>query len=216
MEIRFTCTRICFFHIIKLIEKKGGDYLEIIKINDTAIKITLLPSEAKEYEISDITMGDESDIKGSFARLLKVAKEKVGFNFSSKKILAEIFPSKDGGYEIFISHTKRENQMYREKGEAPYQRPKYQLIYSVDNIDTLLLILSRLKCISRDIYSSAYYDEEGEKYYLILEDVSKKDLFLGFLGEFASSVRPSYIKYVEEYYKCISKSNAVTDLSSLL
>ena len=199
-----------------LIKKKGGGYLEIIKINDMAIKITLLPSEAKEYEIPNISFGDESEIKGAFARLLKLVKEKVGFNFSSKKILAEIFPSRDGGYEIFISHTKRENQMYREKGESALQRPKYQLIYSVDEIDNLLLILNRLSELSYEIKCSVYYDGEGEKYYLILEDVSKKDLFIGFIGEFARSIRPSYIKHVEEYYRCISKNAAIKDLSCLL
>ena len=106
--------------------------------------------------------------------------------------------------------------MYKEKTEGALTRPKVQLIYSVEGIDNLLIILGRIGKTMKEIKSSVYYDEKGEKYYLILEDVSKKERFLAFIGEYARNVKPSYISFINEYCKCISKSNATRDFESVL
>ena len=187
--------------------------MEIMKISDTSIKITLGPSEAKEYDLNESIELDNKEMKAVFSRLLLKAKKEVGFNFAGENIVAEIFCAKDGGYEIFVSYLKPEEKMYTQKSE---NKPKItKQIFLSDNIENVLVILSRLKETKYEGKSSLYYDEEKEKYYIILEDVSKKDLKYAFIGEFARFVRSNQLDYLEDSFLCICRDNAIKTLSPL-
>lgn len=188
--------------------------MEIMKITDTSIKITLCPSEAREYDLNEKCELDNVEMKKVFSRLLLKAKKEVGFNFAGENIVAEIFCAKDGGYEIFVSYLKSEEKMYKEKPEAKIKLPKQ--VYLVDNLNNLLVILSRLKSLCYDGTSSVYYDEGHKKYYIILEDVSKKDLKYAFLSEFSRFIKSNQIEYLQDNFECICNGDAINRLSPLL
>ena len=105
--------------------------------------------------------------------------------------------------------------MYKERNEQIGPRPRAKLVYSVEELDSLLVILNRLNKAEKKIKSSVYYDENIKKYYLILEDVSKKEAFLAFIGEYAKQVKISYLPYIQEHFICISKSHAIGEISGL-
>ena len=104
--------------------------------------------------------------------------------------------------------------MYREKTNSEkILRQAQSVIYSFEELDNLLLVLSRISKLELDIKSSIYLDEDSKKYYLILDGVSKKDLFLAFICEYATPVKASHLTYIYEYTKCIIKGNAISSLT---
>lgn len=188
--------------------------MEIMKITDTSIKISLCAAEAQEYNLNEESQLDTKEVKRSFAKLLNKAKKEVGFKYAGENIVAEIFSSKDGGYEIFVSYLNLEEKMYREKTNSEkILRQAQSVIYSFEELDNLLLVLSRISKLELDIKSSIYLDEDSKKYYLILDGVSKKDLFLAFICEYATPVKASHLTYIYEYTKCIIKENAISSLT---
>ena len=188
--------------------------MEIMKITDTSIKISLCASEAQEYNLNEESQLDTKEVKKSFAKLLSKAKKEVGFKYAGENIVAEIFSSKDGGYEIFVSYLNLEEKMYKEKmGEQRISRQGQIIIYCFEELENLLLVLSRLSRLELDAKSSVYFESLTKKYYLILDGVSKKDLFLGFICEYATILKSNHLTYIQEYTKCIAKGNAISSLT---
>lgn len=187
--------------------------MEIMKISDTVVKITLCKSEAEEYDLDEKTELDAEEMKKAFSKLLLKAKKEVGFNFAGENIVAEIFSSKDGGYEIFVSYYKAEEKMYKEKTEPPKKVQKQA--FAAESLDNLLTIFSRLSCAGYSGDSAVYYDISSGKYYIILDPVSKKDLKYAFLSEYARFLRTTGNIYLNDNVVCICKRNAIKKLSSL-
>jgi hypothetical protein len=49
--------------------------------------------------------------------MLVEAKKEIGFQYAGERIVAEIFDSRDGGCEIFISCLSGDKRMYKDTGE---------------------------------------------------------------------------------------------------
>ena len=82
--------------------------MEFMKITDRSIKISLEAKEAMEYKICEGVSYDEGEIKGAFSRLLEMAKKELGMHLPKGQLLCEVFSSRDGGYEIFVSYLNGE------------------------------------------------------------------------------------------------------------
>lgn len=189
--------------------------MEIIKIGSDSLKISLCTKETNEYKLDEI---DNELMKNSFLKLLLKVKESISYKPIGEKIVAEIFSGKDGGCEIFVSRVEVEGQVYKEKiTEETLKKPKQLLtVYSFDSIEKLLMAVNRLHDIRYNGTSSAYYDEEKEKYYIVLEEISPKDLRYAFMNEYAKYVRGSLYLLIKEHCKCICKRDAIKKLSNLL
>ena len=187
--------------------------MEILKISETSIKITLCKSEAEKYHLSDSAEIDTKDVKKTFSKLLLVAKNEVGFNFAGENIVAEIFSSKDGGYEIFVSCIEKREETERKSKE---QKNRQKQGYMVENIDMLLSIFARLKSISYMGFSAIYYDKTSQKYYIILDDVSKKDIKYAFLFELSRPLKLSWAELLSSRLIPVCKENAINELSLIL
>lgn len=80
--------------------------MELILISNTKLKIMLDESDMKKYNISS-----ECDCAGGSTRkairsLLECAKEKVGFNTDGEEIFVQLYASRKGGCELFVTKCK--------------------------------------------------------------------------------------------------------------
>ena len=82
--------------------------MEFMKITDRSIKISLEAKEAMEYKICEGVSYDEGEIRSSFSKLLDMAKKELGMKLPKGQLLCEVFSSRDGGYEIFVSYLNGE------------------------------------------------------------------------------------------------------------
>lgn len=186
--------------------------MEIIKIGNDAMKISLCTSEAKECGLDCEKAMEEA--KKNFISLLMKAKSVVDFKSATEKLIGEMFSAKDGGCEIFVRraevggavHNKTSNQEVTKKS-----RPTSSVV-CFDSVDNAISAAVRLWMLGQK-GGGLYYDEEGERYYIILDDVSIKDIKFAFLAEFGAEVKGNLVHYVKEHYRCLCKRNAIEKLS---
>ena len=194
--------------------------MEILRISKHAIRISLSTDEAKEYNISNEASLSDENIRFAFTKLLDKAQSEVDFSYSGRKIFTEIFPSKDGGCEIFISciGVEEKETVYKDKQQSQ-ETKKSRVTLSVfdfDSLEKLLFACYRLNEIGYKKRSSVYYLNEAKHYFMVLEDVYIKDLKYAFLQEYAKYIKGNVASIIKEHSSCIIKKDGVKILSALL
>ena len=165
--------------------------MEFMKITDSSIKISLGAKEAEEYNITEGMVDDTGEIKRTFSKLLERAKRALGIKLPAGKLLAEVFSSRDGGYEIFVSYLKSECE------GACLPPTKERSAYLVSSVDSLIYIKEMLDRCAHDY--EIYQNDTTGKYYITVKSFQKNDISLAFLYEHATSLRQSSIKYIRSY-----------------
>lgn len=192
--------------------------MEILQIGKQAVKVSLNKNEAVKYKV---TLNDETNdekVKEAFSLLLKEIKKETNFSYANKKIFTEIFPSKDGGCEIYISciSDDLENRVYKEKSfENEIKKKEKISIYEFDNLEKLLNVSYRLNEINHRDKTSVYYDEEKKRYFLVLEETNTRNIKYAFLLEYAKYIKSNLYVYLKEHCKCIVNKNAIKLFSNL-
>ena len=187
--------------------------MEIIKIGNNAVKISLCTEEAKELGIDSFQSIEK--LNNSYINLITNVKNGFGYKILDEKVIGEIFSGVDGGCEIFVSKTEAQSQVYRDRNQDENVKKQKPItsIYSFDNLEKLLAITKRLKEIDYDGASSVYYDEGKGKYYIFLDDVSIKDIKFAFISEYSRAVKSSMSLHIKEHFKCLCKKNGVETFS---
>ena len=172
--------------------------MELIPINESKLKIMLDESDMKEYNI-----GSEADCANSETRLairhiLDRAKTQIGFNTEGSEIFVQLYTSKGGGCELFVTKSTLATntpvtpsappeKKAKKRSDAPVQKslpdthvlppqaaPKGKRgdtcknVYSFDNIKELCRVCGLIATRDISSLSSAYKGDNG-LYYLILE-----------------------------------------------
>jgi len=107
--------------------------------------------------------------------------------------------------------------MYKEKAiQSGFKRnTPYINIYRFESFSELINACYRLHMITEDESSQIYYDKERDKYYLLCQSISSKEMRFAFLNEYAKQLKAQTIYYVKEHFKCICQSNAISSFSEL-
>ena len=80
--------------------------MELLLISESRLKIILSDADMEKYEITSDTMeGSDSETKRAIRCILDEAKRRIGFDVCGGNIFVQIFPSKDGGCEMFVTKT---------------------------------------------------------------------------------------------------------------
>ncbi len=136
--------------------------MEVIRISRERIKIMLTSCDMDEMNINcDMLEGLDRHGKEAFTKIMQEARERCGFISCGKKIFVQIFPSKDGGCEMFI--TKLNDAELVSIGE---RKKKYY--YRFETMNELLGFCSGAR--SYNIRCSVYRDVEKGSYYIECDD----------------------------------------------
>lgn len=79
--------------------------MELILINDSKLKIMLNEEDMKEYSIGNDADCVEPSTRRAIRSLLEKAKEQIGFNTEGDEIFVQLYTSKRGGCELFVTKT---------------------------------------------------------------------------------------------------------------
>ena len=82
-----------------------GYTMELILISKSKLKIMLNESDMKEYSIGKDTDCVDPSARKAIRSILERAKEQVGFNTEGDEIFVQLYTSKKGGCELFITKT---------------------------------------------------------------------------------------------------------------
>ena len=179
--------------------------MELILINESKLKIMLSPDDMREYDIScDSVDYKQTETRRAFWCILDDAKHKTGFDAASEKVYIQMYPSKEGGCEMYVTKlgftAPDESIDIAEPSDA-------ELVYHFSSMDSLLRVCRQLRSIGIAEDSEAWRADNG--YYLILSGNSPDSL--AFLAEFGKKYDTDTAKtYLAEHGSRICKNAAAT------
>ena len=205
--------------------------MEYILINESKLKIICEEKDLELYGVStdSLEYGDASS-RSFLDSLLEEAKSKFGFESAKYRILIQIFPSKDGGCEIFISKlgllkksSDEQNAIgAQENKSAKKAKETSKKLYFFEKLNFLLEACKRISFLQYSKSSSAFF-LDGCGYYLyfeVNEDNCLEEYGITSLDEYSFLLEygePQNIKeklpFLKEYAKTICKEKAIEKLS---
>lgn len=203
--------------------------MELILINESKLKIMLTADDMEDYSISNENMSYENtDTRKMFGKILEKAKEKTGFDSSLGKLFIQVYPSKNGGCEVYVT-TERvgaQNKKSDRKGTPPKKKKEY-CVYVFSDFSSVLCACSLLHICKYEYESSLYCEglSLSKKYYLVLQEEvmlngqynkkrppSKSDL----ASEYGKKLDgKNMLMYINEHAEELVATNAVSALANL-
>lgn len=96
--------------------------MELILISDSKLKIMLNESDMKQYNVNEETDCAEISARKAIRRLLEQARLQTGFNTEGAEIFVQLYTSKSGGCELFVTKSNREDKIYGQGREVERSR----------------------------------------------------------------------------------------------
>ena len=214
--------------------------MELIRIGDSKLKITLTSDDMTQYDLDCDTMDyDNTETRKAFWEILDHAKHITGFDAAGDRVFVQLYPSKKGGCEMYVTKLgmvcaeKREGERMR----APMSRPAGETRHAVaacpqplesrerdrmgayrfEGLESLLRVCRQLTARGYDAHSSAYRDEKKRYYLLLCERASAFGVPCGeysFIAEFGTPENPETVRlYISEHGTPICEGNAVATLA---
>ena len=194
--------------------------MEYIRISESKLKVMLERKDLEEWDISaDRLDYSDPDAKRVFGDILCQAKRELGFDTAGRRILLQLYPSRDGGCELFISCSELPAGMNNE--QSPREVGKKRA-YSFSSLEDLLAVCKRLLGRCGFCESSAWFDENGRWYLLFTELGTSPELDmlplnpLSFICEYGESESYTALSlYLGEYARPVCEGNAIERLGTL-
>lgn len=211
--------------------------MELIRVNSLKLKIILTPGDMQEFDITNETLDYASaKTRKAFRTILDRAKQETGFDTKNDHIYVQVFPSVDGGCELFLTRRgrllpeadDRKSGLLKKKYTLPYdiRSEEHKYIAKTQSIENVISLCIRMKEADFSGCSSLYC--EGDKYYLtvkfpkrlpsfvkdsdVWEDNSRQFAFMSEYAEisYADELTTEFIK---EHAKRLCSDNAVEVLA---
>ena len=146
--------------------------MEWIRISANKLKIMLTAEDARHYDLDcrESTFSDTAT-RTVFREILSDVYRETGFEASAEKTYIQMYPSKEGGCELFI--TKTGLVLTSEEEKSPRTVAKYiprlssrqrncTLAYLFGELAHLLIGCRALQRESNALTSDAYHDDKGQ------------------------------------------------------
>ncbi len=196
--------------------------MELIVIDSSRLKIMLTGEEMTEYRLDPCALDTENEkTKRILYDILDRAKKKAGFDGECERVFVQIFPSRDGGCEMFVT---KYSQLYDEEvprimsaaGMAQREktgRIRKRLVYRFSCMSDLLRACRALAGRGYSEPSDSYITQDRESIYLIVSD---GDVDVSVLLEYSEPVFfGGMAMYISEHCIPVCETEAVGVLGAL-
>lgn len=194
--------------------------MELIRISDSKLKVMLDAQDMTRYAISPDAMNyDNTETRRAIWQILDEAKQETGFDAAAGRLVIQVYPSREGGCELYI--TKIQHTAPRD-GTRGGNNGEREVLYRFSDMNTLLAACRQLALRGYGRDSAAYAGEGGE-YFLLLRAVDSPAAYLApglhdlsYLCEYGRAVTDGLrVAYIREHGKCLLPQDAVERLSLL-
>lgn len=214
--------------------------MEYIVISESKLKVMLDISELEKRSLqADALDYADPDAKRLFCDILCRAKDELGFDTEGYRVLLQLYPSKDGGCELFITKLgkladsndplpqkdkKPSEKNQKEQKEQKDKRQKNERAFRFESVSHLIGVCKRLCECGACISSSAYVDEEGVWFLIIcFEDSVEDGIYdilpiceFSFIGEYGIPENSHTLSlYLGEHAKAVCPKDAIKLLGRL-
>ncbi len=148
--------------------------MEWIRISNNKLKIMLTAEDAARYDLCpDTAEYADSITRRALRAILTDMRGETGFDAADDKIYIQMYPSREGGCELFV--TKMGMELTPKRGAQGTYKPKVKsvrhrrLALRFGALEDLLGVCRRLVVRGFRGKSSAFLDE-GQRYWLLLSD----------------------------------------------
>jgi len=180
--------------------------MELLRIGEEKLKIILTHEDLLSFEMNEDDLDyANTETKRMLWNILHQAKSSVGFNADGHRVLVQLYPSKGGGCEMFVTRlgalpcgtpieadgeeTKEDAVHHSAKSLAHTKKDGRLGAFCFETLDDLLCACRRLHLLGHKGQSFAYRSEEGH-YYLFLDGLDATGYFsvdeFSFLNEYGS------------------------------
>ena len=193
--------------------------MELLRIGDRKLKVTLSDEDMEKYRLDKDTLDyDTTETRSAFWQILDEAKRQTGFDAGGGRLFVQIYPSRGGGCEMYVTMTEEVASRAR---HAPALVRGLESLYRFDTLSLLLTVCRKLSELGyRE--ESAVYAEEGAYYLVIREKLESSIMSPKALGEFSfieeygtrlsGSVRLAHLR---EHGRCLDGERAVERFAEL-
>ncbi len=192
--------------------------MEVLLINDTKLKIMLSREDCNSFGLdANKVEYDDPMCRRIFWEILDGAKKECGFDVSHDKVLIQLYPSKDGSCEVFVTKLGTISQSaYKslEKSDKVALLSTHRALYKFNSLDDITFAVRAISDVVENALSEVYYADDGY-YYLYISERGGSDGYVNkyaALSEFGDSVSINMITYLGEHAKCLVKDRAVQTL----
>ncbi len=187
--------------------------MELILISSSKLKIMLSPDDMREHRLCcDSVDYGNTETRRAFWSILDEAKQQTGFDAASSRVYIQLYPSRSGGCELYVT------KLLQKADERRTEKPPdgRELTFRFEGVSPLLCVCRRLSLTGFDCSASAYFDEE-QRAWLCIFGVDDSELDrLAFISEFGEECDPpSAHAYIDEHGHCICTDSAVERLAGL-
>lgn len=198
--------------------------MELILISENKLKITLSECDMRQYDLNCDTLDyDNTETRRAFWNILDEAKHRTGFDAASQRVFIQLYPSKGGGCEMYVTKLAFKGlPSGSDEAEATHALiplSRRNLAFSFDKLDTLIAVCRRLISIGFSGSSQAMISDSGK--YILIIDEPEENAYIGisehsFIEEFGRIENLRDIKLmIGERISLICESNAVNSLGVL-
>lgn len=187
--------------------------MELIRISDSKLKVMLNAQDMAHYAITCEAINYENtETRRAIWEILDEAKQRTGFDAASDRIFIQVYPSREGGCELYITKL---GGVCAASLSSP-ARECYGL-YRFAHLADLLRVCHILRC--SDYYGTSAAYTVGEEYYLCLRELAPGADGLHrhlFIEEFGERLRGEVsLAYIEEHGIPLVREDAVGKLADL-
>ena len=215
--------------------------MDIIVINDSKLKVMLTKNDLSEFSLDTATLDyTNSETKKMFWNILDKAQQTLGFSTDGHRILVQLYPSKSGGCEMFVTklgllpnscfegscdegnhieHLDKHHVLHCKNSHYSADAKGKLSVFGFDELSSLIGVCRRLRNIGYDGNSSAYRCD-NRKYHLFIDGIEELGFmppdeftFISEYGKAENTEAMSY--YIAEHGEAICASDAVNILGVL-
>ena len=186
--------------------------MEIIRINDKKLKITLDDGDMEQYGLSAETMDQgDAETRRVLWRILDEAKHSEGFDTADDRVLIQAYPGRRGGCELYVTRIA-----------IPKLTGGRVRIYPFSDAESLFSACRHLSALQAKYESALYCEEEGGASYLLIREPSGEGLLprlsspLRLLEEFSRPLTGStHLAYIKERARPVLSEGAIERIAAL-
>ncbi len=197
--------------------------MELIRIGDSKLKIMLTAQDMARYAITPEALDYENtETRRAVWQILDEAKQKTGFDAASDRVLIQVYPSRAGGCELYVTKVLPQvaagnsASAVRSLGDGGRAG-----LYAFSGLPETLTVCSLLLRSGYSGESAAYAGDDG-RYYLVIREKTGEGCapfaFYCLAEEYGEKVTGGSQKlaYIKEHGQCLCPSQAVERLAALV
>lgn len=211
--------------------------MEIIMISESKLKLMLAREDLAEFDLDAEELDySKTETKRMFWDILNRLKRNVGFQTDGCRVLVQLFPSRDGGCEMFITkfadlryHPEQERSQESTESGAPllHYKPSHRSgggkgkpgAFGFEHLEWMITVCRRLMGIGYAGKSSAYISDD-HRFFLFLEGLDPTGYLpldeYSFIAEYGSTENVEALQgFLCEHGKLLCERDAVEKLGVL-